>query len=290
MKYKVKGDRTMTQQTNWNRVYDDTIKWIREAGKEIMSSFTTSFNIESKSNPNDLVTDIDKQTEKFFIEKIKSTYPNHRIMGEEGFGDKIENLDGVIWFLDPIDGTMNFVHQQTNFAISIGIYEDGVGKLAFIYDVTKDELYHCKKGSGLYLNDKQVKPLQSTNLSESLLAINATWVTENHRIDPRTFSPLLKKIRGTRSYGSAAIEMAFVAAGRLDGYVSLRLAPWDFAAGKMLIEEAGGICTTVDNKEIDLLDKNTIFVGTQLFHSQVQKEYIQPALDQNFYLRTPSTK
>ncbi|MGG1688308.1 inositol monophosphatase family protein [Pseudalkalibacillus sp. NRS-1564] len=280
----------MTQHTNWDNVYEDAIRWIREAGQEIMASFTTSFKIDTKSNPNDLVTDIDKQTEKFFIEKIKEGYPSHRIMGEEGFGDNIEQLNGVIWFLDPIDGTMNFVHQQTNFAISIGIYEDGVGKLAFIYDVTKDELYHCKKGSGVYLNDEKIKPLKTTNLSESLLAINATWVTENHRIDPRTFSPLLKKIRGTRSYGSAAIELAYVAAGRLDGYVSLRLAPWDFAAGKMLIEEGGGICTTVDNKEIDLLDKNTIFAGTELFHTEVQKEYIQPALDQNYYLRTPSSR
>ncbi|MBF0708290.1 inositol monophosphatase family protein [Alkalihalobacillus hwajinpoensis] len=280
----------MTQHTNWDNVYEDAIRWIREAGQEIMGSFRTSFKIDTKSNPNDLVTDIDKQTEKFFIEKIKEAYPSHRIMGEEGFGDNIEQLNGVIWFLDPIDGTMNFVHQQTNFAISIGIYEEGVGKLAFIYDVTKDELYHCKKGSGVYLNDEKIKPLKTTNLSESLLAINATWVTENHRIDPRTFSPLLKKIRGTRSYGSAAIELAYVAAGRLDGYVSLRLAPWDFAAGKMLIEEGGGICTTVDNKEIDLLDKNTIFAGTELFHTEVQKEYIQPALDQNYYLRTPSSR
>ncbi|MGA9288265.1 MAG: inositol monophosphatase family protein [Anaerobacillus sp.] len=280
----------MAQQTNWESVYEDAKRWIQEAGKEIISSFTTSFAIDTKSNPNDLVTDIDKQTEKFFIERIKKSYPEHRIMGEEGFGDKIEDLSGVIWFLDPIDGTMNFVHQQTNFAISIGIYEDGVGKVAFIYDVTKDELYHCSKGNGLYLNDKKLKPLEPVKFSEALLAINATWVTENHRIDPRTFSPLLKKIRGTRSYGSAAIEMAYVAAGRLDGYVSLRLAPWDFAAGKLLIEEAGGICSTVDNKPIDLLGKNTIFVGNQSFHSQVQKDYIQPALDQNYYFRSPSSK
>ncbi|MBN8207318.1 inositol monophosphatase family protein [Bacillus sp. NTK071] len=280
----------MTLESNWNQVYEDAKGWIREAGKEIIASFTTSYAIDTKSNPNDLVTDIDKETEKFFIERIKRTYPNHRIMGEEGFGDKVEDLSGVIWFLDPIDGTMNFVHQQTNFAISIGIYEDGVGKVALIYDVTKDELYHCSKGTGLYLNNEKLKQLEPVKLSESLLAINATWVTENHRIDPRTFSPLLKKIRGTRSYGSAAIEMAYVAAGRLDGYVSLRLAPWDFAAGKLLIEEAGGVCTTVDNKSIDLLDKNTIFVGNHTFHTQVQKEYIQPALDQNFYLKTPSSR
>ncbi|KMM38815.1 inositol monophosphatase family protein [Guptibacillus hwajinpoensis] len=280
----------MTLETNWNQIYEDAKGWIREAGEEIIASFTTSFAIDTKSNPNDLVTDIDKETEKFFIERIKKIYPSHRIMGEEGFGDQVEDLSGVIWFLDPIDGTMNFVHQQTNFAISIGIYEDGVGKAAFIYDVTKDELYHCSKGTGLYLNNEKLKPLEPVKLSESLLAINATWVTENHRIDPRTFSPLLKKIRGTRSYGSAAIEMAYVAAGRLDGYVSLRLAPWDFAAGKLLIEEAGGVCTTVDNKPINLLDKNTIFVGNETFHSQVQKDYIQPALDQNYYLKTPSTK
>lgn len=273
---------------NMDNIYEDAKRWIREAGSDIISSFKTSFNINTKSNPNDLVTDIDKRTEQFFIEKINKTYPDHRIMGEEGFGDEVEDLSGVIWFLDPIDGTMNFVHQQTNFAISIGIYEEGIGKIGLIYDVTKDELYHCKRGEGLYINDEKIKSLKPVKLSESLLAINATWVTENHRIDPRTFSPLLKKIRGTRSYGSAAIEMAYVAAGRLDGYVSLRLAPWDFAAGKILIEEVGGICTTVDNESIDMLRKNTIFVGNKSFHNQVQKEYIQPAINQNYYLKKPS--
>lgn len=279
----------MTKQTNMENIYQDAKRWIREAGQDIIASFKTSFSIDTKSNPNDLVTDIDKQTEQFFIEKINSHYPDHRIMGEEGFGDEVKDTKGIIWFLDPIDGTMNFVHQQTNFAISIGIYEEGVGKVALIYDVTKDELYHCMKGEGLFINEEKQEALQPVELSETLLAINATWVTENHRIDPRTFSPLLKKIRGTRSYGSAAIEMAYVAAGRLDGYVSLRLAPWDFAAGKILIEEVGGVCTTVDNKPIDILKKNTIFVGNESFHSHVQHNYIQPAINQNFYLKKPSS-
>ena len=113
-------------------------RWIKEAGENIRASFPKTLNVTTKSDPNDLVTDIDKETEQYFIKKIKSTFVDHRIFGEEGYGDEIKDLSGVVWIIDPIDGTMNFVHQQRNFAISIGIYIDGEGMIGMIYDVVQD--------------------------------------------------------------------------------------------------------------------------------------------------------
>lgn len=261
--------------TNWHEINTYAKDWIKEAGELIRASFTTTVNVQTKSNPNDLVTDIDKNTEQFFIEKIRKTFPEHQILGEEGYGDKLEALSGIVWIIDPIDGTINFVHQQRNFAISIGIYEDGIGKLGLIYDVVHDELYHAHKGEGAYLNEKKLPALAEVQVKEAIIGINASWVTENRRIDHSLLSPLVKNVRGTRSYGSAAIEIAYVATGRIDAYITLRLSPWDFAGGLVLIKELGGIATTLKGTPLNLLSENTVFFSKPGLHQEVMREYLR---------------
>ena len=205
-------------------------------------------------------------------------YPHHKIIGEEGFGDKLEKLDGIVWIIDPIDGTVNFVHMQRNFAISIGIYENGVGKIGLIYDVIRDELYHTIKGNGVFMNDTILDPLESVEVSKAIVGLNATWVTENKRIDPSILGRLVKDLRGTRSYGSAALELASVAAGRFDAYISLRLAPWDFAAGKILVEELGGVVTDLRGKPLNLLEQNSVFISKPGLHEDILKNYLSRQL------------
>ncbi|MRX71674.1 inositol monophosphatase [Bacillus lacus] len=260
---------------NWNEINETAIGWVREAGETIRASFSKTLSIETKSNPNDLVTNIDQETEQFFISKIQSAYPEHKILGEEGFGDKLSSLEGIVWIIDPIDGTMNFVHQQRNFAISIGIYENGVGKIGLIYDVVHDELYHAAEGQGAYMDGVKMPVLDEVKVEEAIIALNATWVIENRRIDHNKLIPLVKKVRGTRSYGTAALEFAYVASGRLDAYLTMRLAPWDVAAGLVLLKEVGGVATTVDGKEINLLEKSSYFVGEKNLHTAVVKDYLQ---------------
>ncbi len=138
------------------QVYSQAQNWVKEAGDKIRSSFDKTLDIQTKSNPNDLVTNIDKEIEQFFIKKIREIYPNHKIMGEEGFGDRSIKHEGVVWLIDPIDGTMNFIHQQRNFAISLGIYENGLGKIGLVYDVVHDELYHAFRGEGAYMNESAI--------------------------------------------------------------------------------------------------------------------------------------
>ncbi|MED0660098.1 inositol monophosphatase family protein [Bacillus smithii] len=261
--------------TNWNEIDAKVKQWLQEAGDNIRKSFTETLDIQTKSNPNDLVTNMDKATEQFFIEKIKQNYPDHSILGEEGFGDKLESLDGVVWIIDPIDGTMNFIYQQRHFAISIGIFENGIGRLGYIYDVAHDELYFAEKGKGAFLNGKKLKKLAPVKVEEAIIALNSTWLVQNRRMDPKPLISLAQTVRGTRSYGTAALEFAYVAAGILDGYITMRLSPWDFAAGKILVEETGGIVTNLKGEPLNLLEKNTIFVAKPGLHTEIMERFLQ---------------
>ncbi|HEU5139893.1 MAG TPA: inositol monophosphatase family protein [Bacillales bacterium] len=270
---------------DWREIDKQAKQWVKQAGEQIRNSFTDAINVDYKSNPDDLVTDMDKQTEQFFIKKIHQKFPDHRILGEEGHGHDISTAEGTVWIIDPIDGTMNFVHQQSHFAISIGIYHEGVGQIGLIYDVVGDELFHCIKGEGAYVDNRPLQKRTPVLLEESIIGLNATWVTKNHRIDPDILAPVVRKARGTRSYGSAAIELAYIAAGRLDAYLSMRLAPWDFAAGLVLLEEVGAVMTTVDGKPVDLLEQNSIFAGEPELHRNILDNYIQKGIEKDLYIK-----
>lgn len=266
-------------QINWNEIDENAKRWVKEAGQKIRDSFQTQLKIGTKSNPSDLVTNMDKEIEQYFIAQINHTYKGHRILGEEGYGDEIEKLDGVVWIIDPIDGTMNFIHQQRNFAISVGIYENGIGKIGLIYDVVHDELYHAKRGEGAFLNENSLPKLKEVPLNEAVIGLNSTWVTENRRIDHSVLSPLVKAVRGTRSYGSAALEFAYVAAGRLDAYITMRLSPWDFAAGLVILEEVGGKVTTVFGDELNLVGQNSILAARPGMHNEILNGFIHKSHD-----------
>lgn len=259
---------------DWDQIDQLAKQWVKEAGTFIKKSFPKTLNVQTKSNPNDLVTNIDQETEKFFIQKIKETYPDHKILGEEGFGDKVESLDGVVWIIDPIDGTMNFIHQQRNFAISLAVYHNGVGEIGLIYDVVHDELYHAKRGAGAFLNNQPLPKLEEVSVKEAVIALNATWVTENSKIDHRLLGRLVRDVRGTRSYGSAALEMVFVATGRIDSYMSMRLAPWDIAAGVIIVKEVGGIATTLKGESLNFLEKQSLFIAKPGLHPTILNEYL----------------
>ncbi|MFJ7730092.1 inositol monophosphatase family protein [Neobacillus sp. NPDC097160] len=259
----------------WEDIDTHAKEWVKEAGDRIRLSFEKTLNIETKSNPNDLVTNIDKEIEQFFIHKIRSVYPDHKIMGEEGFGDELKSPEGVVWLIDPIDGTMNFIHQQRNFAVSIGVYENGIGQIGLIYDVVHDELYHAIRGKGAFLNGKPIPALKETTVKESIIALNATWVMENHRIDHNLMIPLVRDARGTRSYGTAALEMVFVATGRVDAYLSMRLSPWDFAAGAVIVEELGGIVTNIKGEKLDFLSKDSLLTANPGLHQEIINEYLK---------------
>ncbi|MDW0115865.1 inositol monophosphatase family protein [Sporosarcina thermotolerans] len=259
---------------NWGAIDRYAKSLIKEAGHKIRVSFYKTIDVESKAEANDLVTNIDRDIEQFFIRKIREKFPDHRIFGEEGFGDEIKSLEGVIWMLDPIDGTMNFIHQKRNFAISLGIYLEGVGILGYIYDVMNDDFYHAVKGEGAYFNDERLPMLENTPIEEAVIGVNASWVAPNRRIEHMPIVEMVHRCRGTRSYGSAAIELAYVSSGRIDAYMSLRLSPWDIAGGMVIAQEVGAIATNMKGENPHLLGQDTFIVAKSGLHEEILKNYI----------------
>ncbi|TDM05146.1 inositol monophosphatase family protein [Macrococcus lamae] len=259
-------------------IYEFARRIILEAGQNIKDKLKLELTIETKSNPNDLVTNMDKETEQFLADKINQTYPDHRIIGEEGHGSDIDTLEGVIWIIDPIDGTLNFVHQQQNFAISIGIFKDGEKYAGFVYDVMNNNLYHAIAGKGAYLNDRQLATLQSTELKRSIISMNPNWLTKDWTKD--VYSPIVKDARSARSYGSAALDFVFVATGIIDSYITLRLHPWDFAGGMIIAEETGAIVSNQLGEKLHPLKSNSILVANPELHHEILNVYLMNYKDE----------
>ena len=259
---------------NWGTIDRYAKSLIKEAGHRIRVSFYKHIDVDTKADANDLVTNIDREVEQFFISRIKQDFPEHRILGEEGFGDNVKTLDGVIWMLDPIDGTMNFVHQKRNFAISLGIYAEGVGMLGYIYDVMLDDFYNAVKGEGAYYNDERLPPLEITPLTDAVIGINASWVAPNRHVEHDRIIEMIRTCRGTRSYGSATMELAYVATGRLDAYMSMRLSPWDIAGGMVIAQEVGAVATNMKGETPHLLGQDTFIVARPGLHHDLLTNYI----------------
>jgi myo-inositol-1(or 4)-monophosphatase len=259
---------------NWNEIDTYVKHWLEEAGNRITASFQNELDIETKSDRNDLVTNIDKETEQYFIGNIQSKFPGHHILGEEGYGETLESMEGIVWIIDPIDGTVNFVHQKRNFVISIGIYENGIGRLGYIYDVVQKELYSVEAGKGAFYNGTRLSPLKEPPLRDAIIGINATWLLSNKLLPVENLHDLVRDVRATRSYGSAALECIYVATGRTDAYLTMRLCPWDFAAGKIFIEELGGVVTDVWGNSLNMLEKSSVFACKPGLHKEILENYL----------------
>lgn len=253
-------------------LYDFAKGIILEAGNKVRHMMKEDLDIEMKYNPNDLVTNVDKATENYLYETIHHNYPEHRVIGEEGHGHDLKDTQGVIWVIDPIDGTLNFVHQNENFAISIGIYHNGKPYAGFVYDVMRDVLYHTKVGEGAFENSHQLKPLKDTELKKSLIGINPNWLTKP--IMGKVFTPIVEDARSARAYGSAALEIISVAKGQLAAYLTPRLQPWDYAGGLMILNEVGGVGTNLLGDRLEMNQPNSILMANAKLHREILNNYL----------------
>ncbi|HBI03020.1 MAG TPA: inositol monophosphatase [Paenibacillaceae bacterium] len=257
--------RTLTQ---WGQ---KAKQWALDAGRLSVERLRSPFAIEYKTSPSDLVTQVDQEVERYLVDTILRTYPDHGILGEEGtFTKDIAEFD-TLWIIDPIDGTTNFVHQQQNFVISMGVYHKGAVTAGVVYDPIRDELFYAEKGGGAYLNGVPLHLRGEKALQESLLASSTFWNETAMRTGmDKKIQQLARYSRGMRIFGCAALELAYVAAGRIDGYMSVTLNPWDFAAGNLLVEEAGGKVTRSNGEKIDPLERGSILAS----HSSIHQEFI----------------
>jgi len=258
-----------------NQMASQAKVWIFEMSQMIRTTSKNSLIIDTKTSASDLVTNVDKEVEKFFKENIKKTYPEHLLLGEEGLGDEIVDSNGTIWILDPIDGTTNFIHQQRNFAISLGVFRDGKPLFGFVYDVMRDDLFHAICGEGAFLNETRLAPLKEKKISDALITMNSKWLVENGRLDDELLRNMVKDVRETRSYGSCAIEMSYVAAGMLDGYLSAKIAPWDIAGAWVIGNEVGAIATEIDGTAKDVFGYGGIVFAAPGVHKELIRNYVR---------------
>lgn len=220
------------------------VRAARAAGNVISVNFDDSSNISvSEKSKNDLVTNVDRECEKLICETILKAYPNHCVRGEE-FGIVGNEASDYEWVIDPLDGTTNFYKGIPHIAVSIGLRVKGVTTVGVVFDPIRNELFTAARGEGAQLNGRRIRVGEAHNLDGAIIATafphrKRAFLTEYNKILNRVFN----KCADIRRAGTASLDLAYVAAGRIEGYFELCLYPWDFCAGELLVREAGGIVT-----------------------------------------------
>lgn len=248
----------------WHAIAENIKIWVKEAGEELLAGMERSIEINQKSSSIDLVTEMDVWVENFLVDKIKTTYPGHAILTEEGEGVEGE---GTEWVIDPIDGTTNYAHGIPMFCISVGVKVDGETVIGVVYAPKLGEMYEAVKGQGAYLNGRRIRVSETKELKS---AVVATGFPYDRATDPlnnvKQFNSVVLEVGGIRRTGSAAIDLCQVAAGRFDGFWEFKLNPWDFTAGLLLVEEAGG------KTKSDKMEKGYfILVGNNEMYEELQR-------------------
>ncbi len=249
---------------------DDVIEITKRAGEVTREGFGRNFSVEFKTNESNLVTEIDKKSEREIISFIKSKYPKHNILAEES-GEE-NNSSEFTWVIDPLDGTTNFAHGLPLFSVSIGVMKNGETIAGAVYDVIRDALYTAEKGSGSFVNGKKIHVSENANLKRSVLVTGFPYnISDNPDHAIERFTNFLKSSRAVRRLGSAAIDFCYVAQGVFDGFWEVHLHPWDICAGKLIVEEAGGKVTDFRGNEIDVFSKQILATNRRVHEEMIRK-------------------
>jgi myo-inositol-1(or 4)-monophosphatase len=216
-----------------------------------------------KSNALDLVTEADKEAEAAVIEIIHRSFPAHAILAEESGAS--EHQSAHRWIIDPLDGTTNFAHGFPAFCVSIAYEHRGRVQFGVVFDALRKDLFIAARGKGATLNGKPIRVSKASTLATSLLATGFPYDRrERRRFYLYFWEQMMTRVEGVRRLGSAALDLAFVACGRLDGFWEFGLKPWDVAAGALLLEEAGGVVTNMDGTPLDLAGANILASNSRI--------------------------
>ena len=247
----------------------------REAGALLREFYHRGVTTEYKGDV-DLVTEADRASEALIVARLKEMLPSHGVYGEEGTRQGLENE--FRWYIDPLDGTTNFAHGFPAFCVVMGCErrapglaadQDGEMVAGVIYDPLRDEMFSAERGGGAKLNGKAIHVSKAKLLQESLIATG--FPSHKRHLNPNVhfYQEFTLRSHGVRRAGSAALDLAYVACGRLDGYWEFKLNPWDTSAGYLLVEEAGGVVTHFDGGTFTL-DSREVFATNGLIHQEMK--------------------
>lgn len=221
---------------------DLAVRAAREAGSLLLERFKGPIEgVDTKSSPTDLVSDADRESEELLVGLITRERPEDGILSEEG-GDE-RSHSGLEWVIDPLDGTVNYLYRIPWWAVSIAVEDDKGAVVGVVFDPVRDAIYEAERGRGATLNGEPIKINETSDLSEALIGTGFSYETEAREVQARTVARLLPLARDIRRAGSAALDLAALAAGHLDGFYEAPMERWDKAAGILLVEEAGGVVT-----------------------------------------------
>jgi myo-inositol-1(or 4)-monophosphatase len=259
-----------------NPMVNIAVRAAREAGRVITRNFNRvdRLTIADKGR-NDFVTEVDRNAEAAIIEVLREKYPQHAILAEESGAQAGNEYE---WVIDPLDGTTNFLHGVPQFAVSIALKVKGRLEIGVVYDPVKEEMFIASRGEGALLNDHKIRVTSRKGLDGALLGTGIPYrdfrFMDNYL---GMLKDLIQNTAGVRRPGSAALDFAYVACGRSDGFWELGLSQWDFAAGALLVREAGGLVTDIGGGERYLETGNVIAGGLKVHNAMLRR--IRPHLD-----------
>lgn len=245
------------------------IETAREAGQLLLEKFGRKLNVSKKGDIN-LVTEADIASEKLIIERIRSYYPKHAILAEESGAAVVDGSSEWKWIIDPLDGTTNFAHGYPCWCVTLALEHKGEIVVGVTFDPTRNELFAAERGRGATLNNKPIRVSDTESIADALIVTGFPYDFKQKENFARHLTQFLLSSRGVRRDGSAAIDMAYIACGRFDGFWEEGLNPWDVAAGVLMIEEAGGNVTYYDGSKFSIYAP-PICASNGLMHSEMLK-------------------
>lgn len=254
-----------------------TLSYLEQLARQAGAILHAGYNMEHQVGYKgviDLVTEVDHQSEKFLLGEVQKDFPGHHIFSEES--GVIQGNAEHIWYIDPLDGTVNYAHHIPIFCVSIAYSSHGSLSLGAIYDPMRNEMFLAERGKGAYLNGHPLNVSAATELQRSLLVTGFPYTAWNTPQDNfANFVKLAKLTQGVRRLGSAALDLTYVAAGRFDGYWEISLNAWDVAAGGLICEEAGARVTNIKGESDYLSSPQSVVASTPGIHARLLEELNQ---------------
>ncbi|RRG18284.1 inositol monophosphatase family protein [Weissella viridescens] len=248
------------------QIDEQVLDWLAEARTRIVADMQMPLQVNEKTNARDLVTNVDREIEQYYVQQIHTLMPEAQIISEEGYGDHVSSMMGDVWYIDPIDGTLNFVEQRAEFATMLALYHDGEPVCAWIMDVMQNDIIHGGPALGVFKNNASLPVPMNKVLADGLMVVSGARLIANQMGLPQVSQQAL----GFRVYGSAGISFMHVLEGRAIGYMS-KMKPWDFAPGAALAKSFGLMISDIDGEPLNMLLSNSVVVSTPNAHEQIMR-------------------